>query len=101
MIQDIKWKLNMHPSPTTQFPSKGEGNRERERESEGKRERERDIDCRLRMNSHPIPEIQTQVEREIEGKEWTTKMVSELSKTLLDLKETLIGTQVSPCVSKP
>eukprot|EP00281_Chroomonas_sp_CCMP1168_P001031 CAMPEP_0206256554 /NCGR_PEP_ID=MMETSP0047_2-20121206/24839_1 /ASSEMBLY_ACC=CAM_ASM_000192 /TAXON_ID=195065 /ORGANISM="Chroomonas mesostigmatica_cf, Strain CCMP1168" /LENGTH=802 /DNA_ID=CAMNT_0053683021 /DNA_START=107 /DNA_END=2515 /DNA_ORIENTATION=+ len=34
-----------------------------------------------------------QVEREIEGKDWTTKMVSELSKTLMDLKETLIGTQ--------
>jgi len=34
-----------------------------------------------------------QVEREIEGKEWTTKMVTELSKTLLDLKETLTGTQ--------
>eukprot|EP00283_Hemiselmis_rufescens_P010123 CAMPEP_0173431904 /NCGR_PEP_ID=MMETSP1357-20121228/9893_1 /TAXON_ID=77926 /ORGANISM="Hemiselmis rufescens, Strain PCC563" /LENGTH=804 /DNA_ID=CAMNT_0014396435 /DNA_START=167 /DNA_END=2577 /DNA_ORIENTATION=+ len=34
-----------------------------------------------------------QVEREIEGKEWTTKMVSELSKTLMDLKETMVGTQ--------
>jgi hypothetical protein len=34
-----------------------------------------------------------QVEREIEGKEWTTKMVTELSKALMDLKETLIGTQ--------
>ena len=34
-----------------------------------------------------------QVEREIEGKEWTTKMVTELSKALLDLKETLLGTQ--------
>mmetsp|Transcript_32992 Transcript_32992/g.78679 ORF Transcript_32992/g.78679 Transcript_32992/m.78679 type:complete len:823 (+) Transcript_32992:113-2581(+) len=34
-----------------------------------------------------------QVEREIEGKEWTTKMVTELTKTLMDLKETLLGTQ--------
>jgi hypothetical protein len=34
-----------------------------------------------------------QVEREIEGKEWTTKMVTELSKALVDLKETLLGTQ--------
>jgi len=34
-----------------------------------------------------------QVEREIEGKEWTTKMVTELSKALMDLKETLMGTQ--------
>ena len=33
------------------------------------------------------------MEREIEGKEWTTKMVTELSKTLLDLKETLMTTQ--------
>uniref|UniRef100_A0A7S0ETH0 Uncharacterized protein n=1 Tax=Hanusia phi TaxID=3032 RepID=A0A7S0ETH0_9CRYP len=34
-----------------------------------------------------------QVEKEIEGKEWTMKMVSELTKTLLDLKESLMGTQ--------
>jgi hypothetical protein len=34
-----------------------------------------------------------QVEREIEGKEWTTRMVTELAKTLMDLKETLFGTQ--------
>ena len=34
-----------------------------------------------------------QVEREIEGKEWTTKMVTELSKALMDLKETLMNTQ--------
>ena len=34
-----------------------------------------------------------QVEREIEGKEWTTRMVTELAKTLMDLKDTLYGTQ--------